>query len=140
MRVAPPVEFPPEQDRARRTGRALAWATIGYYFVDIIIMYLVMGRSQAMKANWLQDLFALVPPVGFLIANSLVDNKPNQRYPYGYHRAVSIAFFFAAISLAGLAVYLVIDSLIPFVKAEHPTIGTVNVFGRLIWLAWPVGA
>jgi divalent metal cation (Fe/Co/Zn/Cd) transporter len=136
MSTAAPLEFPPEQDRARRVGRWLAWATIGYYMIDATIMYLVAGRSQAMKANWLQDAFAIVPPIGFLIANHVVFARPNPRFPYGYHRAVSVAFFFSAIALLGLGIYLVIDSLIPFVKAEHPTIGGVKMFGRVFWLGW----
>jgi len=136
MNTAPPLEFPAEQDRARRVGRRLAWATIGYYMIDATIMYLVAGRSQAMKANWLQDAFAIVPPIGFLIANNAVFARPNPRFPYGYHRVVSIAFFFSAIALLGLGIYLVVDSLIPFVKAEHPTIGAIRVFGRVFWLGW----
>jgi divalent metal cation (Fe/Co/Zn/Cd) transporter len=138
MKTAPPVELPAEQDRARRLGRRLAWATIVYYCIDATIMYLVMGRSQAMKANWLQDAFALVPPAGYLVANRLVFRTPNRRFPYGYHRAVSVAFFFSAVALAGLGVYLVIDSLVPFVKREHPTIGSIDLFGRLVWLGWPM--
>jgi divalent metal cation (Fe/Co/Zn/Cd) transporter len=95
-----------------------------------------MGRSQAMKANWLQDAFAVIPPAGFLVANHVVFRRPDQRFPYGYHRAVSVAFFFSAISLAALGVYLVLDALIPFVRAEHPTIGSVSLFGRVVWLGW----
>jgi divalent metal cation (Fe/Co/Zn/Cd) transporter len=140
MRLAPPVELPAKQDRARCLGRRLAWATIVYYGLDATIMYLVMGRSQAMKANWLQDAFAIIPPIGYLVANSVVFLPPSPRFAYGYHRAVSVAFFFAAIALAGLGVYLVVDSLIPFVKAEHPTIGSIQVFGRVIWLGWPMVA
>ena len=136
MRIAPPVEFTPEQDRARRLGRRLAWATLGYYCIDATLMYLVVGRSQAMKAAWLQDVFAVVPGVGFLLASYIADNKPNQRFPYGYHRVVSIAFFFAAMSLIGVGLYLVIDSLIPFVKLQHPTIGGVHVIGHTFWLGW----
>jgi divalent metal cation (Fe/Co/Zn/Cd) transporter len=138
MKTSPPVEFPAEQDRARRLGRRLAWATIVYYCVDATIMYAVMGRSQAMKANWLQDAFAVIPPIGFLVANHVVFHKPNPRFPYGYHRAVSVAFFFAAIALAALGVYLVGDSVVPLARAEHPTIGAVRVFGHVVWLGWPM--
>jgi divalent metal cation (Fe/Co/Zn/Cd) transporter len=138
MKLSPPLELPPEQDRARRVGRRLAWATIVYYCIDATIMFIVMGRSQAMKANWLQDAFAVIPPIGFLVANSVVFRRPNARFPYGYHRAVSVAFFFSAIALLGLGVYLVLDSLIPFVKAEHPTIGSAKLFGRVVWLGWPM--
>jgi divalent metal cation (Fe/Co/Zn/Cd) transporter len=138
MKTAPPVEFPAEQDRAHRYGRRLAWVTIVYYCIDATIMYLVMGRSQAMKANWLQDAFAIIPPVGYLIANHVVHNRPNPRFPYGYHRAVSVAFFFSAISLAGLGIYLLIDSLVPFIGRVHPTIGSVRVGGHVLWLGWPM--
>jgi divalent metal cation (Fe/Co/Zn/Cd) transporter len=101
-------------------------------------MYLVMGRSQAMKANWLQDAFAIIPAAGYLVSNSVVFRRPNERFPYGYHRSVSIAFFFAAVALAGLGIYLVIDSLIPFLNSSHPTIGTVRILGHRIWLGWPM--
>jgi divalent metal cation (Fe/Co/Zn/Cd) transporter len=138
MKTAPPVEFPAAQERACRVGRWLAWATIVYYCIDATIMYLVAGRSQAMKANWLQDAFAIVPPIGYLVANRVVFRRPTPHFPYGYHRAVSIAFLFSAIALLGLGIYLVIDSLIPFVRAEHPTIGAVKVFGRYVWLGWPM--
>lgn len=138
MNTAPPVGLPPEQDRARRPGRRLAWATIVYYCIDATIMYVVVGRSQAMKANWLQDAFAIIPPVGYLVANTIVFRRPTERFPYGYHRAVSVAFFFSAITLLGLGVYLVVDSLIPFVKVEHPTIGSVRVAGHVVWLGWPM--
>ena len=140
MRKAPPVEFPQDRERARRVGRRLAWATIGYYLIDMTIMYLVVGRSQAMKAAWLQDVFAIVPPVGFLVASGLIDRPPTRRFPYGYHRAVSVAFFFAALSLIGVGVYLVVDSVIPFVKAVHPTIGVFRAFGYQVWLGWPMFA
>ncbi len=140
MNVAPPFEFRAEQRRACRLGRGLAWATIAYYCVDATIMYLVMGRSQAMKANWLQDAFAVIPPIGFLVANHAVFLRPNPRFPYGYHRAVSVAFFFSAIALAALGVYLVADSLLPFLRGEHPTIGAVRVFGVVLWLGWPMVA
>src|SRR4029079_9001321 len=96
------------------------------------------GRSQAMKAAWLQDVFAIVPPVGYLIAGRMTRWHPNRRFRYGYHRAVSVAFLFAAMALIGVGVYLVIDSVIPFVKAEHPTIGAVRLFGYQVWLPSPL--
>jgi cation diffusion facilitator family transporter len=140
VRRSPPVEFPDEQDRAHRVGCRLAWATIAYYLIDMTIMYLVVGRSQAMKAAWLQDVFAIVPPVGFLIACRVVCRRPNKRFPYGYHRAVSVAFFFAALSLIGVGLYLVVDSVIPFIHGEHPTIGVFRLFGSQVWLGWPMFA
>jgi divalent metal cation (Fe/Co/Zn/Cd) transporter len=136
MTTAPPVELPSDRDRARRLGRRLAWVTIAYYCIDATIIYLVMGRSQAMKANWLQDAFAVIPPIGYLVASTVIFRRPTERFPYGYHRAVSIAFFFSAIALCGLGVYLVVDSLVPFLRAEHPTIGSVRMFGQVFWLGW----
>ena len=140
MRKSPPVEFPDERERAYRTGRRLAWATIGYYLVDMTILYLVVGRSQAMKAAWLQDVFAIVPPVGFLVAGTMTRWHPNKRFPYGYHRAVSVAFFFSAMALIGVGLYLVVDSVVPFVRGEHPTIGSTRLFGYQVWLGWPMFA
>lgn len=62
-----------------------------------------------------------------------VEHLPGHHIPYGYHRAVSIAFLVAAIALFTLGAVLFLDSLMKLLTFEHPSIGTVELMGRQIW-------
>ncbi|MEX0936862.1 MAG: cation diffusion facilitator family transporter [Pirellulales bacterium] len=136
MKLSPAFEFPPEQLRALRKARRLEWLTIVYLLSVVVVMYFVLGSSQAMKTAWLEDILSLLPPVVFLVASRVAIRPPNQRFPYGYHRAVSIAFLVAAVTLLSMGGWLLIDAVIKLIKAEHPTIGGVHLFGQTIWLGW----
>jgi cation diffusion facilitator family transporter len=136
MKVSPPFEFPPEQEEVLRKARRLEWITIAYLISVVTVMYLVLGSSQAMKTAWLEDLLSLIPPTVFLIASRIAIWAPNKRFPYGYHRAVSIAFLCAAITLCTMGAWLLIDAVAKLVLVEHPTIGGAFIFGRVIWLGW----
>jgi cation diffusion facilitator family transporter len=136
MKASPAFEFPPEQDRAFRKARRLEWLTIAYLLSVVVLMYFVLGSSQAMKSAWLEDILSLIPPVVFLVASKIAIRAPNQRFPYGYHRAVSIAFLVASAALLTMGGWLLIDAAIKLIKVEHPTIGGVQLFGHTIWLGW----
>jgi cation diffusion facilitator family transporter len=136
MKASPALEFPPEQERAFRKARRLEWVTIAYLSSVGVIMYLVLGSSQAMKTAWIEDLLSLIPPIVFLVASRIAVRPPDEKFPYGYHRAVSIAFLCAALALFVMGGWLLVDAVIKLIKAEHPTIGGVNVFGHTIWLGW----
>ncbi len=136
MTITPAFEFPPEQDHALRRARRLEWLTIGYLSSVVVVMYMAMGSSQAMKTAWLEDILSLIPPIVFLVAIRVAIWPPNKRFPYGYHRVVSIAFLCASVTLSAMGAWLLADSLIKLVKAEHPTIGGITVFGHTIWLGW----
>jgi cation diffusion facilitator family transporter len=100
------------------------------------VMGLVMGQSQTMKTMWAEDLLSLVPSVSFLIGARFRQKPPDEEYPYGYRRAVLVGFMCGAVTLLGLGLYLMFDSVLKLVAAEHPSIPTVAIFGRHIWLGW----
>lgn len=136
MRASPAFEFPPKQERALEKARKLEWLTIAYLLSVTVIMFLAMGSSQAMKTAWLEDVLSLVPPCVFLIASRMASREPDERFPYGYHRVVSIAFLCASLALFVMGAWLLIDAVISLVSAEHPTIGVVTLFGHTLWQGW----
>lgn len=136
MKPADEFEFPPEQQKALKKARRLAWWTIAYLLVLIGLLYFVMGSSQAMRATWIEDMLSLIPPVVFLVASYTAGWAPNKRHPYGYHRGVSIAFLMAAATLCTVGGILFVESVTKLISLEHPTIGGVKVFGHVVWLGW----
>lgn len=131
-------ELPEELERKRQKAVKLEWWTVGYLVSVVLVMYFVLGSSQAMKAAWLEDILSIVPAVSFLIANSVFTKQPNKHFPYGYHRVFGIAFLTGAVALTGMGAFLVFDSSMALFRAEHPTIGTVRLFGATVWLGWPM--
>lgn len=136
MKITAAFEFPPEQDQALRKARKLERVTIAYLCSVTILMYLAMGSSQAMKTAWLEDVLSLVPPVVFLTASRVAARSPDTRFPYGYHRVVSIAFLCASLALFTMGGWLLIDASIKLIRAEHPTVGAVTLFGHTFWQGW----
>ncbi|MFI9652203.1 cation diffusion facilitator family transporter [Guyparkeria halopsychrophila] len=109
---------------------------MAYGLTVVVVMYLAMGSSQAMKAAWLEDAISLVPPIVVLIGLSLRNRPANKMHPYGYHRALSISFLIAAIALCVVGLYVLYDSGMSLIRQVHPTIGTVEIFGHPVWLGW----
>jgi cation diffusion facilitator family transporter len=129
-------DLPEERQRQLRKIKRLQWLTIVHVIAAGTVLIIVSGSSQAVKATWIDDLIGVVPPTAYLIAMRYDHRPPNRRFPYGYHRAQSIAFFWAAIALVFLGGYIVVESVIKLVTLEHPTIGTIEVFGHDVWLGW----
>ena len=136
MRKSASFEFPPEQVETLRKARRLEWWTLAYLVSAVVLMYFVLGSSQAMRTAWIEDMLSLIPPIVFLIASRIALWPPNDRFPYGYHRATSIAFLCAALALLSVGAWLLIESVMKLVKMEHPTIGGIHLFGQTIWLGW----
>lgn len=133
------MPYPPLPDhvtRDIRRARRLEWWSIGMLVSIIVVMYLAMGSSQAMKSAWIEDLLSLVPATLFLLASWLEGRPPTEKYPYGFHRVGSLAFFAAACALTAMGVFLIVEAVSTLVRAEHPTIGGVSLFGHEIWLGW----
>ena len=124
-----------KQDVLRKAIR-LEWMTIAFFFTAVVALYLTLGSSQAMKAAWIEDLLAFVPPISFLIAARIRYRPANEDYPYGYHRAVGIGFLCASLSLFVLGLWVFYDSAIRLIRFEHPPIGIVQPFGEPVWLGW----
>jgi cation diffusion facilitator family transporter len=136
MKLAERHELPPELHPVLRRAIRLEVITIIYMITVIALMWLVMGSSQAMKAAWIEDLLTLIPPIAFLISSRLRNRPSSERYPYGRHRTVSIAFLCASLALLGLGGFIFFDSITKLVHGERATIGAVTVFGRVVWLGW----
>lgn len=129
-------ELPPEKRAALKRATRLEWITLAYQLSVIVAIYLTLGSSQAMKATWVEDILGLVPPLAFLIATRIRYRAPNARYPYGYHRAISIGFLCGSLALLVFGLYVLYDSALRLISFEHPSIGIVQPFGEPIWLGW----
>ena len=130
------TELPQHQSETLRRAVRLEWITLGFLAVTVTAVFLVMGNSQAMRAAWIEDMLSFIPPLAFLLAVRLVARPPTARYPYGYHRSIGVAHLVAAVALTVMGSFLIYESVTGLVKAEHPPIGTVELFGSQIWLGW----
>jgi cation diffusion facilitator family transporter len=129
-------ELPRELQPVQRRAVRLEWITIAYMLSAVVLLALTLGQSQAMKAAWIEDLLSLLPPAAFLIASKVRDRGTSEKFPWGLHRAVSIAYLFAALALLVLGAYVLFDSAMKLVLAEHPPIGVIELFGEQVWLGW----
>jgi cobalt-zinc-cadmium efflux system protein len=102
----------------------------------IVVMGLVTGGSQAMRTAWIEDFLSLLPPILFLVATSIERRPPTRRFPYGFHRTASLAFFAAAAALLAFGAILIYEALATLIRREHPVIGSVRVVGQEVWLGW----
>ena len=136
MRARDQAGLPAERARDRARARRLEWATIGFMLSVITLLYFALGSSQAMKTAWIEDILSLVPPLAFLLASRYEGRAPSERFPYGFHRTVAIAFLCASVALAAFGVLLLYEAVLKLVMREHPTIGTVVIFGKQVWLGW----
>ena len=136
MRPLPEFYHPPDREKLLKKATRLEWFTVVYLLTTIGLMYLVMGSSQSMRTAWIEDMLSLVPPLAFLIATPIARRKPNEEFPFGYHRATSVAFFAGAVALFTMGGFLLVESVAKLIMAEHPTIGAIRLFGRDIWLGW----
>lgn len=130
------AELPPEQQDALRQAKRLEWGTLAFLAVAITAVFLVMGNSQAMKTAWAEDLLSLAPPLAFLVAVRLVSRPPSRTHPYGLHRSVGVGHLVAALALLSMGTFLVFDAATGLIRAEHPPIGAMHLFGVTFWSGW----
>lgn len=119
----------------RRAVR-LEWITIAALVVIVGLVYLVLGNSQAMKTAWIEDMLSFIPPIAFLIGVHVTRKPATAERPFGYHRAIGISHVVASTALVMMGGYLIVDSALKLITAEHPTIGGIQLFGTTIWLGW----
>jgi cation diffusion facilitator family transporter len=130
-------ELPPDKHEKLVKAVRLEWISILYLVTAITLLYFTLGSSQAMKAAWVEDILGLTPPIAFLVASRIRHRKPNDRFPYGYHRATSVAYLCASVALLALGAFILYDSVSKLIRFEHPPIDLVKPFGdRPIWLGW----
>jgi cation diffusion facilitator family transporter len=131
-------ELPEELEPVRRKAVVLEWVTIAYLISAVIFLALTLGQSQAMKAAWIEDLLSLLPAIAFLVANRLRTGGPSAKFPWGKHRAVTIAYLAASFALLVVGSLVFVDSALKLIALEHPPIGVIELFGEQIWLGWPM--
>ncbi len=102
----------------------------------VIAVYFTLGNSQAMKTAWIEDLLSFVPPIAFMTASWIERWEAHPRFPLGYIRITSIAYLVSADALAGVGLFLAYDSTSALMRAEHPTIGRVEIAGVTFWFGW----
>jgi cation diffusion facilitator family transporter len=131
-------ELPKELEPVQRKAVVLEWITIAYLISAVIFLALTLGQSQAMKAAWVEDLLSLLPAIAFLAANRIRRGGRSGKFPWGKHRAVTIAYLFASFALLVVGSLVFIDSALKLISLEHPPIGVIQLFGEEIWLGWPM--
>ena len=130
------TDLPPEQQDALRKSVRWEIITIIYTICTIVLVAFVVGNSQSMRTAWIEDMLSLIPQVAFLLALIFVRRRPDVRHPYGRHRAMGVGHLVAGVALLAVGLNLAGEAVSGLFAAEHPTIGTVNLFGQTIWLGW----
>jgi cation diffusion facilitator family transporter len=64
--------------------------------------------------------------------------SPSTRFPFGYYRALSVAFLATAGALSMVGLWLLYDSLTKLIGRHRPSIGTFSLFGieSELWAGW----
>lgn len=130
------AEYPPHLQAGIARGRKLEYWTIAWLATVVPLMALVMGSSQAMKTVWTEDMLGFIPPIAFLVSEKLERKGPSTSFPFGFQRANGIAFVISAVSLTMMGLYLLFESTMTLIHAEHPTVGTARFFGHDVWMGW----
>lgn len=127
-----PQELVPKFERAKKLEKL----TVAYILSVVVLMYLVMGQSQAMKTAWADDMLGLIAPSSFLLATRFFQKPSTREFPYGYHRVATIAYLCGSLALALLGSYLFVDAVVKLLSGERPSIGIISVFGHPVWLGY----
>ncbi len=138
MKAHEPVEFPPEVEACYRKARRLEWFTLAYISSAAFFLYVTMGSSQAMRTSFFEDVISLVPAMAFLVGTAVARRGAHPDFPYGRHRATSIAHLTAALALCMMGGFLLYDAIMSYMTGERATIGGFSLFGHMIWGGWPM--
>src|SRR5437764_9580893 len=125
MRGIPDV---PGAEQQLEKARLLAITSLIYICSTIVMLFFVMAGSQALKTEMTGEFLSLIPPTLFLIGDKISRREPNERYPFGYERAVSAGYIGAAVALIGVGAYLLFDGAMKLATQEHPTIGDFHIY------------
>lgn len=138
MRPVAAAEFPAEVEETYRKARRLEWVTVAYVASAAAFLYATMGTSQAMRTSFFEDVVSVVPALAFLIGTAVARRAPGPDYPYGTHRATSIAYLTASLALCGMGVFLLAEAAAKVLSDEKTTIGGFSLFGTVVWGGWPM--
>ena len=126
----------PGAEQALRRAHRLAWVSLAYLGSNLVLLFIVMAGSQALKTELVGDALSLIPPILFLVGDRFSRREPDREYPFGYERAVSAGRIGAASALFAAGMYLLADGAMKLVMKEHPTIGGFPLGGTVIWTGW----
>lgn len=129
-------EHPPEIQQAMKRASRLEWWSIFWLTTIVIVMGVVAGGSQAFRTAWIEDMLSLLPPAFFLITRWIEQRPATPKFPYGYQRAGTLAFFFAATALTVMGGFLAYEGAKTLILRDHPTLSSWTLFGHQVWLGW----
>lgn len=129
-------DLPQKQQDTLRKAKRVERINIVTKVLAVVIIFSVAGNSQAMKAAWIEDALAILPPLAFLVAVRFISLKPTPRHPYGFHRAMGVGHLVAAVALLVFGTFLLVDSAMGLFAGEHPAIGLIEIFGITMWAGW----
>ncbi len=133
--------FLPEEQREQMCKAAkLEWISICYAALTIALVALVVGNSQAMRTAWIEDMLSVLPQLAFLISLRFTRRLRRPTHPYGFHRSMGAGHLVAGVALLVVGAMLAYEAASALLKMEHPTIGTMNLFGYTIWQGWAMMA
>lgn len=129
-------DLPQKQKDTLRKAIRVERINIVVKIIAVVAIFSVAGSSQAMKAAWIEDALALLPPIAFLVAIRFLNKKPTPRHPYGFHRSIGVGHLVASVALLGMGTYLLVDSAMGLIAGDRPPIGLIEIFGTPIWAGW----
>jgi cation diffusion facilitator family transporter len=129
-------DLPSEMRADLKRAKRLEWWTLGWMGSVVVVMWLAMGSSQAMKTAMIEDLLSLIPAIVFLVASHYEAKPATAKFPFGFERVHSLASLIAAVALTSVGAFLLFDSAITLIMQEHPTIAPVSILGHNVWLGW----
>jgi cation diffusion facilitator family transporter len=130
------IQIPDDKQKLIDEARRHEIWSLFFMLTIVLLLGLIMGNSQAMKAMWMEDLLSLVPSTAVLTGIYFRQRQPNDNFNYGYRRVVQIGFLAGAVALFGFGIYLLGNSIYSLAIAHHPTIQTLSIFGTRVWLGW----
>lgn len=136
MKNSSGTHLPHEQRELMARAAKLEWISIGYTALTITLVALVVGNSQAMRTAWIEDMLSVLPQLAFLASLQFTRRTRRPSHPYGYHRSMGAGHLVAGVALLVVGAMLAYESVSALVKLEHPTIGTMNLFGHTVWQGW----
>lgn len=136
MRTRAAFDLPAELEPLVARARRLEWTSLGTMLLVGLGLWAVRGDSQTMRAAWIETLLSCVTPAAFLLAARYRLRPPDERFPYGYHRSVSIAFLAGSVALTGFGLSILVESLRGLLHGRHPELGASVVLGREFWSGW----
>lgn len=130
------VQLPEHVRRDLASAARLAWWTLAWMTSVVVVMWIVMGSSQAMKTALVEDVLSLVPAIVFLVALRFERRGPNRAFPFGFDRVQGLSSLIAAVALCGVGALLIFDSTTSLLSQEHPTMPPIRILGHEIWQGW----